>query len=173
MKILMRVALRYGAISGVLAILTFVISFYMGKHPMMVSPYLDFRIVIIGVFAYFTLREIRDYHQGGTLFFSHAMIASSIITLVTCVIGSIGVFLLGSIDGEVVSQYISKMLEYYDTFDQTDIERIGKELYESNYKNFPNTNLKDIVGIYFGRGLAVGFFVSILLSVILRKQPKI
>jgi uncharacterized membrane-anchored protein YitT (DUF2179 family) len=172
MKTLMRVALRYGAVGGGLAILVFIVSYYTNRHPMMVSPYLDFRSVISGVLIFFALREIRDYYQQGILFFWQAMVASGVIVVVMNVVASIGIYGFGSLEPRVVSGYIEEMTQYLQTFDQNDIERIGKDLFESNFRALPDTNLKDIVGLYFGRGLVVGFFVSIILSVILRKQPK-
>jgi len=50
---LVPIALRYGVIAGGIVTLLMVIFYYMGQHPLLVSPYLDFRIVLFGVFIFF------------------------------------------------------------------------------------------------------------------------
>jgi hypothetical protein len=64
------------------------------------------------------------------------------------------------------------MTDYLKTFPKEDIERIGKDVYERNLNDLPETNIRKLVETYFAQGIAIGFFVNIILSVILRRQPK-
>jgi hypothetical protein len=64
------------------------------------------------------------------------------------------------------------MSQYLNTFSKEDIERIGKEVFERNLNQLPTTNISVLAMTYFVQGLAIGFFVSIILSVIVRRQPK-
>ena len=68
--------------------------------------------------------------------------------------------------------YIEAMTAYLKTFPKEDIERIGKDIYERNLALLPSTNPKQVAGLYFAQSIMIGLFVSIILSVILRKQPK-
>jgi hypothetical protein len=52
------------------------------------------------------------------------------------------------------------------------IERIGKERYQQGLQQLPGTTGGDMARLYFRNGMIVGFFVSIILSVILRRQPQ-
>jgi hypothetical protein len=63
------------------------------------------------------------------------------------------------------------MTEYLNSFSEEDINRIGKDVFDSNLSALPATDGKQIGGKYFFQSVLIGFFVSIILSVILRKQP--
>ena len=73
---------------------------------------------------------------------------------------------------EFVPTYIEYVSAYWKSFSKEDIERIGKEIYERNLASLPATNMSQLTRTYFVHGLIIGFFVNIILSVILRRQPK-
>ena len=118
------------------------------------------------------MKEVRDYYQNGELYFWQGMIGAGIVVLVADVIASIGLTIFGSIEKEFIASYVKEMIQYLNTFSKEDVERIGKEVFERNLKQLPTTNISVLAVTYFVQGLSKGFFVSIILSVILRRQPK-
>jgi hypothetical protein len=144
----------------------------MNRHPLMVSPFVDFRILLLGVFIFFTLKEFREDHQAGTLYFWQGMIGSFIMVMVAGTIASLLLLGFCSFESSFIPSYVKAMTEYLKSFPAEDIERIGKEVYARNLEQLPSTNAKQIAGLYFMQSLMIGFFVSIILSVILRKEPK-
>lgn len=171
-KKLLLISVRYGAIGGILGIILLICMYYLGRHPMLISPFLDFRLLLFGIFIFFTLKEFRDYEQQGVLYFSQAMIGGlTVITLMTA-ISSLLLFLFGTLVKSFVTDYIIQVTAYVKSFSTADIERIGKEIYERNLKALPATNISNLAITYFIHGLVIGFFVNIILSVILRRQPK-
>lgn len=169
---LLSVSLRYGAVSGILAMVLLVVTYYIGRHPLMISPYLDFRILLFAVFIFFTLKEIRDYYQEGVLYFWQGLIGSVLVVVVATIIAAIGLQIFGSLEKEFVTSYVEQMTAYLKTFPKEDIDRIGKEVYDRNLEQLPATNSSILAFTYFMQGLVIGFFVSIIVSAILRKQPK-
>jgi hypothetical protein len=169
MKDLAKVCLRYGAVAGVLSAILLVILYYAGRNPFLISPFLDFRIFIFGVFIFFSLREFRDFYQGGTLFFWQALFGSFVIVMLSSLISSAGLYLFGSVEEEFVTSYVQQMTQYLKTFPPEEIQRIGKDIYERNLRELPSTNISTLVLTHFAQGIIIGFFVSIILSVILRK----
>lgn len=172
MSTLLKVCIKYALVAGALAFILAITTFYIGRHPMLISPFLDFRILLFGVFIYFSLREFRDFKQEGVLYFFQAMIGSGIVVVVASVVSTLGVYFFGSLEPGFVNEYISGMSAYLKTFSKEDIERIGKEVFDSNLKALPATNMNELAATFFGQGLVIGFFVSIILSVIVRRQPK-
>ncbi len=166
------VSARYGSLGGILSFMLLLIMFYIGRHPLLVSPLLDFRIFLFGIFIFFALKEFRDYYQGGVLYFWQAMIGSLVVVMLASIIGATALLIFGSVDKTFLSQYIAQVTEYLKTFPPEDIERIGKETYERNLASLPATNMSTLAITYFIQGLVIGFFISIILSVILRRQPK-
>jgi len=80
--------------------------------------------------------------------------------------------IFGTIEKDFVTTYIDQVTAYLKGFTKEDIERVGKEIYERNLAELPSTNISKLTVTYFVHGLVIGFFVNIVLSVILRRQPK-
>ncbi|HMG94537.1 MAG TPA: DUF4199 domain-containing protein [Chryseolinea sp.] len=171
-KKLLRISVRYGTVGGILAFVLLVIMFYLGRHPLITSPFLDFRILLFGIFIFFTLKEFRDYEQDGMLFFSQAMIGGLTVIVIMTTITSILVQTFGTVEKNFVATYIDQVTAYLGSFSKEEIERVGKDAYERNLAALPSTNISKLTITYFVHGMVIGFFVNIILSVILRRQPK-
>lgn len=169
---LLRIAVRYGLIGGAIAFVLLLIMYYLGRHPLLVSPFIDFRILLFGIFIYFALREFRDYDQDGVLYFSQAMVGGFTVIFILSAIASILLLVFGLFDKGFVSGYVEQVIAYVKGFSEDDIRRIGKDIYERNLAALPATNISTLAITYFIHGLVIGFFVNIVLSVILRRQPK-
>jgi hypothetical protein len=171
-KRLMLISVRFGSIGGVLGFLLLISMYYLGRHPLLTSPFLDFRILLFSIFIFFALKEFRDYEQEGMLSFSQAMIGGLSVILFMSIITSLLLFFFGTFVGAFVSDYIVQVMAYVGSFSSDEIERIGKDVYDRNLAALPSTNIANLAVTYFVHGLVIGFFVNIILSVILRKQPK-
>jgi len=169
---LLKISARNGAIAGILSIILGIVLFYIGRHPLLVAPYLDFRIFLFGIFIFFTLKEFRDVHQGGELYFWQGIIGAGIVVFIASTLAAVGLHVFAMVEPDFVSEYVAKTIEYLKTFPEEEVKRIGKELFERNLAELPTTNAISLSGKYFFQGMFIGFFVSVILSVILRKQPK-
>lgn len=168
---LFNICLRHGLIAGALNIVLLVITFYVGRHPLMIAPYLDFRIVLFGTFVFFALREFRDTRNLGTLYFFQGMIGSYTVVFIASVVASLGLMLFAGLEKDFVVSYIEAMTAYLKGFSEQDIGVVGRDAYERNISLLPSTNSWMLAISYFGQGILIGLFVTIILSVILRKQP--
>ena len=171
-KTLWKISARYGAAAGILAFILLLVMYYIGRHPLLTSPFLDFRILLFGIFIFFTLKEFRDYYQDGNLYFWQAMLGGWNVILIATIVTSILLWLFGVWDNGFVDSYIAQVTAYLKSFPKEDIDRIGKEIYERNLMALPATNIFDLIQTYFMQGIVIGFFVTIILSAILRRQPK-
>ncbi|MEO5978529.1 MAG: DUF4199 domain-containing protein [Chryseolinea sp.] len=169
---LLRIAVRYGLIGGVIAFLLLLIMYYLGRHPLLVSPFIDFRILLFGIFIYFALREFRDYDQEGVLYFSQAMLGGFTVIFILSVVASALLLIFGTFVKGFVVEYVEQVIVYVKGFSEDDIKTIGKDVYDRNLAALPATNISTLAITYFIHGLVIGFFVNIILSAILRRQPK-
>ena len=169
---LVGISLRNGLIAGTLAVALLVLMYYLGRHPLMVAPFLDFRIVLLGVFIFFTLKEFRENHQAGELHFWQGMAGGFNMVMVTATIASLLLWIFAALETDFIREYVTRMTEYLKSFPKEDIERIGKDAYQRNLENLPSTNGKQVAASYFVQSMVIGFFVTIIVSVALRKQPK-
>jgi len=170
---LVSIGIRNGVVAGVLIILLLLATYYFfGRHPLMVSPFMDFRVLLFGVFIFFTLKEFREDYQGGALYFWQGMMGSFVFIMIAGTTASLLLIAFCFYEPAFIADYVKAMTEYLKTFPQEDIDRIGKEVYQRNLDQLPATNGRQLAGLYFVQSVMIGFFVSIILSVILRKEPK-
>ena len=106
------------------------------------------------------------------MYFWQGMLGGFFVIFIATMITSFLLWLFGSWKEEFVVSYIAQITTYLKSFPKEDIERIGKEVYERNLNALPTTNILDLTQTYFMQGIIIGFFVNVILSVILRRQPK-
>jgi hypothetical protein len=165
-------ALRNGLIAGVLGFILLMALYYMGRHPFLFPLYYDFRIILLSVFIVMTLKEFRDDHQEGILYFGQAMMGSFLFTFIFALVASLLVWIFCLIIPEFVSLYIKTATEQLTLIQPEVIEQLGKDEFERNLKKLPATHGIDLAVDYFGKTFIISFFISVIISVILRRQPK-
>jgi len=168
---LVAVPLRYGVIAGIVGFVLLISLFYFNWHPFLVPVFFDFRIVLFSVFIVFCLRELREYYFGGLLFFWQGMTAAFILTFVFALIVSTLLLFFTYWNPEFVTQFISQSLEQVKTFTPEDIQRIGKDIYEEGVRSLKEADGMFMARRYFVQCYIISFFISIIISVILRRQP--
>ncbi len=172
MKALAQVPVKYGALAGLLGAGLMIALFYMGRHPFIIPVFFDFRIFLFGVFIFFSLKEVRDFYLNGTMLFWEALIASFVFVVTYAILSSAILWVFGIANNAFVQTYIDLSIEQIKTLPQEVIDRIGKDVYDRNLELLPTTNAFDLAALYFVQCFLIGTFISIILSVILRRQPK-
>ncbi|HWA35798.1 MAG TPA: DUF4199 domain-containing protein [Cyclobacteriaceae bacterium] len=168
---LVRVCARYGAIAGGLCMLFLVSLFYMGKHPFLVNPFLDFRVPLFAVLIFFALKEVRDYYQEGVLFFWQGTGGSLIFVAVCSVIAAAGIMLFGALQPLFLADYVTEFTRQIENLPPETVEQIGKDVVAMNLEKLPTTTIRDLAGLYVWQSFIMSFFISVIISVILRRQP--
>lgn len=167
---LVRIPLFHGLIAAAVGPIIYIALYYIGDHPATIFPLLDFRILLFGAIFYFCLRELREYYFGGVLFFWQGMIACMIVTIVFAAIASLGVFVFASYNQEFVSSFIKLETAKLNAVTAEDIARIGESAYQGFKESLKGVDAAFMARRYFIQSFGISFFVSIILSVILRKQ---
>lgn len=172
MNPLIKVPLRYGLLAGTVGSILLIALYYLGRHPLLIPPYADFRIILFVVFILFTLRELRDYHYNGILYFWQGIIASFIFTVCFAVVTGIFIVSFMQLVPAFLSDYVSLTLVQLRTLPEEAIEKIGKDVYERNIEVLPSTNGVMLGLTYVFQSFVISLFISIILSVTLRRQLK-
>ena len=169
---LIKVPFRYGVIAGLIGFVLLVSLYYMDRHPLLVPPQFDFRIIMFVVFLIFILRELREYYFEGLLFFWQGMSASFIFTFVFALTASTLLLIFTYWKPEFVTSFIQLSLEQIKTYSPEDINKLGKDVYNEVVRNIGLTSGYFIAKRYFFQSFLISFLISIVISVILRRQPK-
>jgi len=168
---LLRVSLRYGLVAGVLGFVLLLALYYTDHHPFLIPVFLDYRIALFVIIFTFALKELRDYYFGGILHFWQGMIGTLLITTVFSLIASVFIYLFSINNPEFLRTYIDLSLEQVKAFSPDDIERIGRNVYEEGIRSLKGADASFLAIRYFTQSFIISFFLSIIISVILRRQP--
>lgn len=169
---LFKVPFRYGLIGGAIGCVVIASLYYMGRHPFLLPVIFDFRIVMFSVFIFLSLKEVRDYYQQGTLFFWQGMMGSYVFIGTSAIIGSIFTWCLARWESNFLPSYVTKLEEQMEVFRKQIEESVGPEAYQQQLVKLPGTSALDLAGDYFLKSLIIGLFLTIIISVILRKQTQ-
>lgn len=167
-----KVSVRYGLLSGLLGFVLSIALFYMGHHPLLAPAFLDFRILLFAIVIFFALKEIRDFHNKGVLHFWQGMMSGLFITLIFSLVASGLLHWFAQWNPAFVEQYISLSLEQINNFSPEDIERIGKTTFDQSLEALKRADAYFLASRYLVQSFVLSFFVTIIISVILRSQPK-
>lgn len=168
---LVRVTVRYGAIAGVLCIGFIVSMYYMGKHPLLMNMFLDFRVPTFALLLFFALKEYREFYNEGVLYFWQGTAGSLLFLFTAGLVAAGGIMIFGSFESGFIPEYVRQFTEQVQRLPKDTVDQIGKDVIERNLRELPATKLSSLASLYAWQGLVIGFFISIIISVILRRQP--
>jgi len=169
---LVRIPFKYGVLGGVLSV-AFAISFYyLGRHPFLIPPFFDIRVLLIAILLFFALREVREFFFDGILYFWQGMAGCLVYLATMATIGLIGIFSFGNSQPRFLDMFVEQGVAQIKSLPPESIEQIGKQAVDEVLMKLPTTTLSQMVFKYTGQTFAIGFFITIIISVILRRQPK-
>ncbi len=168
------VPLKYGLIGAVLAIALIVILFYADRHPLLIPVFFDYRILLFAVFIFFALKEFKDYNNDGFLQFWQGMVMGIGIYVIIGFLVAIFVVGYASANPDFHQQYIEGTIRGLE-LDKEQLVTQGKiTISEEEFQkqiDLLKASKPYVLGIdYFIKSCLIGFFLTIILSVILRKS---
>jgi hypothetical protein len=169
---LVAIPARNGILGGVLGMVLFIALYFLNRHPFFIPIILDFRIILFSVLIVFTLKEYRNFYQNGMMSFWEGMIMSLVLTVAFSSVAFVVIWAFGEWVPEFVNSYISLKEAQLKLYPADAIERIGRAQYDLFINTLPSTRAIDLALIYFRQGFVLSFFISVIISVILRRQPK-
>ncbi len=170
-KPIVRIPLKYGFFAGILAFALVLILFYLGDtHPQLYPIFLDFRILLFGLFIYFSIREFKVMANGGVLHFWQGMVIGILCYVTAAWIAAMLLVALGKMDPSYEASYISETQTLLIDNREGIVEKVGEEAYNAQLDVLPSTTIFALAFDYFLKSMLMGLFLTIIISVILRKQ---
>lgn len=171
MKRLIKFALRYALAGSVIGFLVLVSVYFLGRHPFLIPVIFDFRLLLLSTLLFLTLRSYRVSRQG-ILYFWQGMIGGFFLHLFYGAAVSLYILLFGIFHPGFVSSYINTLTLQFQKNEKVIIERVGSKSFHQQLAKLPYTTIFDLASDYFLKSLLIGLFLTIIFSIILRKQPK-
>jgi uncharacterized membrane protein len=174
LKPIYSVPLKYGLIGSVCAMALILVLYYAGKHPLLIPIFYDFRIFLFGVFIFFALREFKEYYNNNILQFWQGMVMGIGIYVIIGLLVAMFIVTFSNIVPDFHDSYIQGTLKGLE-LDKEQLVNQGKITISEEEFQKQIEQLKAspayVLGIdYFIKSCLLGFFLTIILAVILRKS---
>lgn len=164
------VPVKFGLVGGAMTILLFLVIYFLGQNPLLVYGNFDFSFLLLPVFIFFSIKEFRDYKNHKQLGFWQSMAVGIISYVTMALISAFFIwFFLNFINSELVSGYIADRIQLIVHMKGELIEKLGTEMYEKTYHELESTTAYVIALDDFLKKIFIGLFLTLILSVILRK----
>lgn len=167
-----QVALKYGIFMAMLLGAVFIGLFYVGRHPLLIPVIYDVRILLLAIFIFFAVKEFRDYHNNGSLHFWQGMLVGLVLTITAGFLMMIIILAFGAVEDNLLFNYLTEMEAQLADNKEEFLEAIGEEAYQNTLRSLPSTTLGDLALDYYLKSFGIGFFLTIIISIILRRQLK-
>jgi len=172
-KPLYRIPLKYGAAAAGLAVLLMMVMFFADKHPMLIPVYYDYRIFLFAVIIFFSIKEYRDYYNGGKLHFWEGLVNGFLVYLIVALIVGIFIWVFSLIVPDFLNDYISGTIRGLE-LDKEQLTTSGsvtitEEEFQKQVDMLKNINPSLLTLDYIIKSLVIGFPITLILSVFLRR----
>lgn len=165
---LVAVPLKYGLIGGVVVILLFLIFYFLNLNPLVNIKMVD--IFILTIFILFALKEFRDRYNNRQLHFWQGMTGGVINYLTIAITSAIFILIMTVIiDPDMTTKYIESRIALLHENKQTLIDTMDEKTYIDTVAGVKGTTGFDLALDDFLKKSIIGLFLTIIISVILRK----
>lgn len=139
----------------------------MGKDPVGFTEI--FGYMIIPIFVFLGIKNFRDNMNGGELGFGQGMTTGFFVYSILALISAIGIFIILRLDPALFEDFKSSNLILLEESKEVLIEQLDKKAYENTLNNISNMTVLDVAINDFLRKIFPGLFVTIIISIILKR----
>ena len=170
---IIKIPVKYGAVASLLLLALFIILFYSGKHPLGIPIVLDIRIVILPLFMFLATKEFKDRHNEGTLHFWQGLTINTIIGLTIALLMAVSIMLFIAVDPDFFNQFLTHAMEFAESRKELVHDESELLIIQEQIDNLPFTRPYYLAIDYFLKTLPFTLVWSLIISILLRKQPNL
>ncbi len=166
-----KVALKYAVVCGVFLLIIFAISFRFGSNPLIDFRHLFFDLIMFSLFVYFSNKEFKSYKNGGILHFWQGMTLGFFTYVPATLIFVVGLIIYFQVDPNLLASFKGEAIEFLRSNEQEFLEDMSKETLDSRIETIKTITAAQMIASAAFKKLMAGFFVSPVITIILRKKP--
>lgn len=165
-------SLKYSIACGVFLVIVYQVSSYFGLNPQINVAHLIFDAIIFGLFVFFAQKEFKTYENGGVLHFWQGMTLGFIVYATGSVIFILTLIIFFLFDVDAVIKYQEEATNFLNSRADMYKEQFGEAGFSRQLEEIKSVTASDLIMRSALKKLLAGFFVTPVISIILRKQPK-
>ena len=165
---LITTGLKYGLAGGGVAIVLFLALWGLKVNPLDALRLFDF--VMIPLFLFFALKELRDYRLGGKMLFWQGMTASFFCYTTLALISALFIFIfLTYADTALLVRHQQENLVVLTEDPQKWIGEVGQQAYDKALEEIRKLTVLDLALDDFLKKVLIGLFFTGIFTLILKK----
>ena len=169
---MLRPSIKYSILCGLFLVALFWISVKFGSNPLLDIRHFLFDLVIYFLFIYFAIREYKTYHNDGYLHFWEGMTIAFIVYLPAALIFTFSLLIVFNADPSIMENYREGAMAFLESKKDVLLEGISQEEYKLQLESIQTIKASDLVVSSGLKKILAGFFITPVVSIILRKKPK-
>lgn len=168
---LTQVAIKLGLLGALMNVLAILVLFYIGKHPLLLNPFLDARWPLYGLFIFFSLYFFRE-ENNGIMHFWQGLLLGFLVYLIMAQMAAAFIAIFGAIDStQFLSTYISVAIEQITLNKEALMQsNIDEKTLTDALNILPATTANNLAFDYFLKSMPIGLILTLLLSILMRRK---
>lgn len=167
-KPLFTTGLKYGIAGAFISIGLFLTLWLLKENPLDSLRMFDF--ILIPLFVFFTLKEVRDYHYKGRLLYWQGMTAGFVCYASLAAVSAIFIYIfLSFADTDLLMRHQQENLAVLMDDPQKWIEQVGQQAYNKALEEVRNITALDLALDDFLKKLLIGLFMTGIITLFYKK----
>jgi hypothetical protein len=166
----LKTALNYGALSGLVSFLVFLILYWMNFNPLGPSSWLGAWVPVL--FMVLATRHYRNYENGGFLLYWNGFRISFLTSCsAALVFGALSWFFVSYIDGEILDRFKQESLEAMELTEGMMKSIMGESAFDQSVQSITNMEMLEVTsGDIFNKMLG-GLLCAFIVAAFFRREP--
>ncbi|XOV91485.1 MAG: DUF4199 domain-containing protein [Bacteroidota bacterium] len=169
---MLKVSFRYALFCAGFLVILFFVSGYFGSNPLIDLSQLFFDVMIIGVFIFFALKDYKMNFYDGYLHFWQGMTIGFFLYTIVALMFSLFLALFLWADPALLTAYKESAIAFLNGKRDVYVEQFGEEGFQVQLDGIESVTAMDLWLSSGVKKIIAGFFVTPVISIILRKKPK-
>ncbi|MEQ9305718.1 MAG: DUF4199 domain-containing protein [Marinoscillum sp.] len=166
-----KTSIKYALVCGLFMILIYHLSLRFEVHPEVALSHLVFDLILFGLFIFFAAKDFKTYYNDGIFHFWQGMTIGFQVFMIATAIFCLSQIIYFTIDAEAVIKYQEAATNYLKNDSESMITELGEDNYQNGLLRIQQVNKWDLVFRSCVKKILAGFFITPVISIILRKQP--
>lgn len=165
-----KIAVNYGAMSGLACFAMFLLLYYSGLNP--IGPASWLAVWIPPLFIFLAIRRFRDVELAGFINYSSALMTGIFTATSGALLYALIVYIFGTlIDPAMIDNFKEMMLADFEKSEEMMRSIIGDSMYEQSLEEMKKTTLKSIAMNDFFTKCMGGGIISVIAAAIMKRKP--
>lgn len=169
-SILFSTGLKYGIAGGCISIGLFIVLWLLNENPLDSFRLLIFDCVLMLIFVFFALKEVRDYHYKGRLQYWQGMTAGFVCYASLAAVSAIFIYIfLSFADTDLLIRHQQENLAVLMEDPQKWIGQVGQQSYTNAIEEVRNMTALDLALDDFLKKVLIGLFITGIITLFYKK----